>query len=33
MPISLYAKGSEADKEIRQVTGELLERLEGDGRG
>lgn len=33
MPISLYAKGSEADKEIRQVTAELLERLEGDGRG
>lgn len=33
MPISLYAKGSDADKEIRQVTAELLARLEGDGRG
>jgi len=33
MPISLYAKGSEADREIRQVTEELLVQLEGDTRG
>lgn len=33
MPISLYAKGSEADREIRQVTAELLAQLEGGARG
>lgn len=29
MPISVYAPGSEADLEVRRVTAELLERLEG----
>lgn len=29
MPIAVYAPGSEADLEIRAVTAELLERLEG----
>jgi len=29
MPVSVYAPGSEADLEVRQVTAELLEALEG----
>lgn len=29
MPISVYAPGSEADLEVRRVTAELLERVEG----
>lgn len=33
MPIPVYAPGSEADLEVRQVTKELLERLEGSSRG
>ncbi len=31
MPIPLFAPGSDADREIRQVTQELLARMEGDG--
>lgn len=31
MPIPLFAPGSEADREIRQVTSELLSTMEGDG--
>lgn len=31
MPIPLFAPGSDADREIRQVTQELLARMEGEG--
>lgn len=31
MPIPLFAPGSDADREIRQVTHELLARMEGNG--
>lgn len=31
MPIPLFAPGSDADREIRQVTKELLARMEGEG--
>ena len=33
MPISVYAPGSEADKEVRAVTAELLAVLEGESGG
>lgn len=33
MPISVYAPGSEADLEVRQVTAELLEVMEGASGG
>lgn len=33
MPISVYAPGSEADREARAVTAELLRAVEGEGEG
>lgn len=33
MPVSVYAPGSEADQEVRTVTAELLEAIEGRGVG